>query len=247
MKRAIHSVAVAFILTGCTTFYYLSPSALSKDQTVVYIEGYEAITEKVYLADDGDFTVSIFGYTGKDVLILSLFYGNATNQAINVLPDQVIVEGVSDTKTELVKVWEANKYIRKIKLNQNISLILQAFAGALEASRAGKSTTNTYGSYYGSTGYGSYSGRYSGYSITSDSSKVAEVNARNTANIAAQARANEKNLAYLDAVLLKRTTLAANSYIAGVVYCDRELFSQYEITVPFGNRLFFFSFKLMDE
>ena len=214
MKRIILLVTMAFTLTGCVSFYYLSPRTLSEGQEIVYVDGYEAITEKVYVAEDAGFAVNIFGYTTNSVLVLQLFYGNATDQAINVLPDHITIKGVSETETALVKVWEANEYIRKVKQQQSTALILQAVAGALEASQAGKSTTSSYGSYYGSNGYGSYRGTYSGHSTTYDSSKVAEASARNTANLAAQARANENNLAYLNAVLLKRTTLVAGSYMA---------------------------------
>jgi hypothetical protein len=246
MKALMPLALLALLLTSCVS-YYLAPNELYGSQEVIYVDGYEAITEKYYLADSNGLTVTIFGYPAKKVVVLQLFYGNGTNEQINVLPDQIKLEGISEAGIVPMKVWEANAYIRRIKRIQNTALILQAIGGAMEAASAGTSTTRSYGSYYGSTRYGSYSGTYSGYSTTYDSSKVAEANARNAANLAAQANANENNLEYLNAVLLKKNTLQAGTFIAGAVYCERELYPLYRITVPFGNRQFVFSFKLVEE
>lgn len=246
MKAIVLITSVAFLLVGCVS-YYLAPNELYGDQEIIYIDGYEAITDRCYLAEDNGLTVTIFGYPANNVIILQLFYGNGTTEQINVLPDQIILDGISDKGITPLKVWEANTYIRRTRRIQNTALILQAIGGAMEASSAGSSTTSSHGSYYGSTRYGSYSGIYSGYSRTYDSSKVAEANARNTVDLAAQANANENNLEYLNAVLLKRNTLQADTFITGSVYCERELFPLYKITVPFGDRQFVFSFKLVEE
>ena len=117
----------------------------------------------------------------------------------------------------------------------------------MEASSAGTSTTSTYGSYYGSTKYGSYSGTYSGYSRTYDYSKVAEANARNSAAIAAQARENSNNIEYLNTVLLKRHTLMPSTYISGAVYCEKTRCPFYKVRISFGQRTFSFSLKLVEE
>ena len=114
----------------------------------------------------------------------------------------------------------------------------------MEAASAGTSTTEIHGSYYGATRHGSYSGTYREYSRTYDYGEVAEANARNVANLIAQANANARNIEYLNAVLLKRNTLEANTFISGSVYCEHKLYPLYRITVPFGDKEFVFSFKL---
>jgi hypothetical protein len=246
MKSFIAIGGACLLLVGCVT-YRLAPNELYRSQRIIYVEGYEAIMEDYPVGENNGLIVSVFGYPTDKVLALHVFFGNATDQPINVLPDTINVEGFSDRGLKHIKVWEANEYIKKIKRRQNTALILQAIAGAMDAASSGYSTTTTYGSYYGSSSYGSFSGTYSGYSTTYDSSAVAEANARNSAAIASQAQANANNLAYLEAVLLKRNTLMPGNYIAGAVYCEREICKQYRVSIPFRNELFIFSFKLIEE
>jgi len=235
--------AIALIMGGCVS-YYLSPNELSGNQRIIYEDGYEAITDQYYYTENNGLTLTIFGYPANDVIVLQLFYGNETNGQIDVLPDQIVLEGMSDKRSHSIKAWEANAYIRKIKRIQNTALILQAIGGAMEAASAGASTTEIHGSYYGATRHGSYSGTYREYSRTYDYGEVAEANARNVANLIAQANANARNIEYLNAVLLKRNTLEANTFISGSVYCEHKLYPLYRITVPFGDKEFVFSFKL---
>jgi len=246
MKAFILFSSVCLAVAGCVT-YRLTPNELYEGQEVIYIEGYEAVTENCLLYENAGLTVSVFGYSTNDVLALNVFFGNASEESINVLPDTVLVEGISDEGIMLIKVWEANAYIKRIKAIQTTALILQAIGGAMEASSAGTSTTSTYGSYYGSAGYGSYSGTYGGYSRTYDYSKVAEANARNSAAIAAQARENSSNIEYLNTVLLKRHTLQPGTFISGAIYCKKTLYPYYRIRIPFGERTFVFSLKLIEE
>ena len=243
MKTCLLIGAIALILAGCVS-YYLVPNELYGNQRIIYEDGYEAITDQYYYTESNGLTVTIFGYPANDVIVLQLFYGNETNEQIDVLPDQIVLEGISDKRYHSMKVWEANAYIRRIKRIQNTALILQAIGGAMEAASAGTSTTHSYGTYYGATRHGYYSGTYREYSRTYDYGEVAEANARNIANLIAQANANAKNIEYLNAVLLKRNTLQANTFISGSVYCEHELYPLYRITVPFGDKQFVFSFKL---
>jgi hypothetical protein len=246
MKTSLLLGAIALIMGGCVS-YYLAPNELYGNQAIIYVDGYEAITDQYYFAESNGLTVTIFGYPTNDVIVLQLLYGNETSEQINVLPDQVVLEGMSNRRSHSLKVWEANAYIRRIKGIQNTALILQAIGGAMEAASAGTSTTQTYGSYYGSTRHGSYSGTYRGYSRTYDSSKVAEASARNISSLIGQANANAKNIEYLNAVLLKRNTLQAYTFISGSVYCERKFYPIYRITVPFGDKQFVFSFKLVKD
>ncbi len=243
MKITLLLGAIALILGGCVS-YYLSPNELSGDQRIIYQDGYEAITDQYYYTENNGLTLTIFGYPADDVIVLQLFYGNETNEQIDVLPDQIVLEGMSHDRSHPIKVWEANAYIRKIKRIQTTALVLQAIGGAMEAASAGTSTTYSHGSYYGATRHGVYHGTYREYSRTYDYGEVAEANARNVANLIAQANANARNIEYLNAVLLKRNTLEANTFISGSVYCEHELYPLYRITVPFGDKEFVFSFKL---
>ena len=246
MKAIVVFIAALALMAGCVT-YHLEPNELYEGQDIIFTEGYEAVIEDYSSGGEDRLTVSVFGYPTDSVIALHVFYGNATDKMIDVLPDRIALEGLSDQGRSHIKVWEANEYIRKTKRAHNTALVLQAIAAGLQAASAGTSSTSTYGSYYGSTRYGSFSGTYSQHSTTYDSGRVAEANARNAATIAAQADSNADNLAYLNAVLLKRNTLLPGHYISGVVYCDRELFSLYKISVPFGDRSFVFSFKLVEE
>ena len=246
MKTIMPIVTICIIATGCVT-YQLAPNELHEGQEIIYIQGYEVVTENFMLSENNGLTVSVFGYFTNDVLALNVFFGNTTEDQVNVLPDTILVEGISEEGITPVKVWEANAYIKRIKTIQTTALILQAIGGAMEASSAGTSTTSTYGSYYGSSRYGSYSGTYSGYSRTYDYSKVAEANARNSAAIAAQAREYSNNIEYLNAVLLKRHTLQPGTYISGAVYCEKKLCPYYRIRIPFGERTFMFSLKLIEQ
>ncbi len=243
VKTALLLGVIALVLGGCVS-YYLSPNELSDNQRLIYQDGYEAITDQYYYTENDGLTVTIFGYPANDVLVLQLFYGNETNRQIDVLPDQIVLEGISDKRAHSIKVWEANAYIRRIKRIQDTVLVLQAIGGAVEAVSEGTSTTHTYGTYYGATRHGSYSGSYHEYSRTYDSGRVAEASARNVGILIAQANANAKNIEYLNEVLLKRNTLDANTFVSGSVYCDHKLYPLYRITVLFGDRQFVFSFKL---
>ncbi len=246
MKTIAIMGVVCLMGTGCVT-YRLVPNEIYEGQEVIYVQGYEAVSENYLISENGGLTVSVFGYFTDDILALNVFFGNATDEQINVLPDTIYVEGISVEGNIPIKVWEANAYIKRIETLQTTALVLQAIGGALEASNAGRSTTSTYGSCYGSTSYGSYSGTYSGYSTTYDYSKVAAANARNSAAIAAQARDNANNIEYLNAVLLKRHTLMPGTFISGAVYCKKTKYPFYKIRIPFGQRSFSFSLKLAEE
>ena len=254
----VHKLRVYFLpfaasfllLSSCATYHFLEPADLGLGQEIVYVDGYPAVTETYASAEDEGLIVAIYGYTTSQHLVLELYYGNATQSYINVFPDEIIVEGLGTDSSVDLTVWEANEYIRRVQRRQNTALFLQALSGALEASQAGYSSTATHGSYSGSyfgPSHGQFQGTYSGYTTTYDHSRVAEANARNRALMQSQANANQQNIQYLNAVLLKRTTLVPQQYIAGAVYVERAIHSNYRITVPVENRNFVFNFRLVQD
>ena len=113
------------VLIGCVT-YRLAPDVLDERQKVIYVEGYEAIIDECPLGENNGLTVSVFGHPTDDVIALHVFFGNETDQLIDVLPDTIILEGLSDQGEKQIKVWDANEYIRKVKRIQNTALVLQA-------------------------------------------------------------------------------------------------------------------------
>lgn len=235
-------ISIGLAFSGCVT-YYLEPSDLRENQELIYVDGYPAVADAVLTSKDEGLVVKLYGYTTSEVLVLEMYYGNATSEAINVIPDEITATGSSSQKTKALKVWEANEYIRRAKTIQTTALALQAISGALEATNAGHSSSYSSGTYSGSTSNSRYSGRYSGWTSSYDSSKVAEASARNAAAIRQQAEDNQNNIEYLEAVLLKRTTLQPGYYMVGAVYIERGIFDNYHVTVPFGDHLFEFSFN----
>ena len=248
MKRFLFVVVPVFILSSCATYYHLTPTTLTPSQKVYYVQGYESVSDGHYAAKDSGLMINIFGFTTNDVLRLEVYYQNDTAEPIDAIPDRIKVEGVADDGSQkAVKVWEANSYVRKIDSQQRAALIISAIAGAFSAVNAGTSTTTTYGTYNGHSSYGSYRGSYYSQSQTYDPSKVAEANALNAAAIQSQANENERNIAYLTSVLLKRTTLMPKFHAAGAVFCDKDIYPGYIITVPFGGTDFVIHFKLVKD
>ena len=241
--------AVVLLFAGCATYHHLEPINLTSQQEVFYIDGYPSIREAVFIHEEQGILVSIYGYTIPRLLVLELYVHNATDDTFSFFPDQLVVEATSGDGWTRLKVWEANEYIRQVKRQQSTALILQAIAGGLDAATAGQSTTTTSGyysgSYYGNA-FGGYSGYHSESSTTYDQSKVAEASARNAAQIRASTEANQANIKYLNAVLLKRTTLEPDDYVFGSVYVERGIFDRYRVMIELGGEEFDFSFRLVE-
>ena len=237
-----------WVFTGCaTTYYHLSPTGLNPRQKTEYVQGYQLVSEMRQISENEELIVNLSGYTVGKVLRLEVLYGNNTNEYFDAVPDKIEVYGIENGRSTKIKVWQANKYIRKMEQQQNATLILLAIGGALSASQAGTSNTTTTGTYNGYSPYGSYTGTFQSNSTTYDSSKIAEANFRNEQLIQRQAMQNANNISYLRSVLLNRTTLAPRHYIGGAVFCEKKIYSSYVIFVPFGGDHFVFHFNLITE
>lgn len=245
VRSALILAVFPFALVSCATYHFLEPVDLSPGQEVIFVEGYPAISEEYASAEEEGVAVAIYGYTTSKHLVLQVYYGNHTRRRIDVFPEAISVQGLRQESTADLKVWEANEYIRRVRRQQNTALFFQALSGAIDASQAGYSSSTTHGTF--GSNYGQYGGTYSAYTTTYDHARVAEANARNRAIVQSQANSNQQNIQYLNATLLKRTTLMPQHYTTGAVYVERAIHSSYRVSVPVENRTFVFRFNLIQD
>jgi len=219
-------------LSSCTTSYFLKPELNDDNDEIVYIDGKEVIISRGVT-----FGVALYGYKSTNgELILHVLYKNVDPEnRYNIIPENIQVIGHnSQGISKIFKVYSADEYIRKMKNAQAWALAFQAMAGSMEAYQAGKQTTNTYGSLYGSDGTS-----YSGYSssTTYDYSAQAEANARNNAELQKTASQYSQTRSSTEQGLLKANTVFPDQMVEGniMVKIDEFYTSKFLITIPAGQ------------
>ena len=240
-KLTIILIACIFLfLSGCATSYYLKPIIEGDDMEMIYFDGKEVAISKDY-----ETGVAIFGMkTTQNELILHILYKNNTSdKRINVLPDQVSVAGYNaEGKVNYFRVYSSEEYLKKMRNAQAWAMAAQAFAGAMETSQAGKSTSTTYGTSSGSI-YGSDGTSYTGYgtssstTTTTDYGAQAEANARNRAEMVKTAQQFAQVNSATEQGLIKANTLFPEQYVEGnvMVKMNTMYTSKFVVTVPVGN------------
>ena len=237
-------VAALCVSSACsTTQYYLEPTA-SDAQDTFYVSGIPAVSEVLSYGEDQFLFIGARGHTNSELLVLQLYVANETHHSVNVLPDEIKVMGRAGDDWNPLRVWDAFDYIRHVEAQQATARVIDSIASGLEAANAGRSTTQQSGLYSGA--YGQPLGSYSGSSTTYDYSKVAEAQSRNAAERSAMLDSQRGRLSFLDVHLLKRTTLLPGRDVFGLVFVERELYEQYSIRVPIGDRQVELAFTLTE-
>ena len=225
---------VVLVFLSCTSNFQLIQTYNNISSTkieTIFIEGKEVV-----LSNGKETDIALYGEkTVNNEILFHIAFANASiDRNINFIPENIKVIGFDDNNNmKLLKVYSAEEYISKKKSQQAWAMAFMALGGAADAANAGKSTSYTKGSVYGSGGYAS------GYSTTTtyDNSKVEEAKARNRANLSRQAQLNALSNAATEQGLLKSNTVYPGYYIEGnvivgyIVNYDKK----YVINIPCGT------------
>lgn len=244
----IASLIVLSSLVGCATTQYVEMKAVKTgEQEVVFNNGKEILVSKKKLF----VTLAPFKQVreAQETTAFVLFVYNLGSKPVNVSSDIVRVEYLDKTSStpSTIKVFSYNDMIvaaEQEEERQRKAAAWAAVAGAVNASNAAYSSTNTYssgnvnGTYnsntygnYGSSAYsanttGNYNGSYSGHSSTTtyDPAKaqaLANQNSQQFKNnldrIAANAQTNRE---LIEQLVLKPQTVPPEQSYGGLVVAD---------------------------
>lgn len=187
---------------------------------------------------------------------------NNTSQSINFNPKEIQATITKKGKVKEAEVLSHSEYMKNVKRKQTWQAIGKSMAESSAASEAGKTTTNTnsssYGSYSGSSktnysnSYGSNigssrsTGTISGSSNTKSTSTTTDGRAQYMANQNAarnvqdfkNQQGNISNM--LNEGYLKRNTLKSQDYIRGNVNIKYRKADEVEIVVPINGKNYTF-------
>lgn len=244
--RLIYLILCVLFLSSCASSYYLAPTDKTPNMDSYYQNGREDV-----VSFGKQSTVAIYALkTLSNELMLSLYCRNDIQNRINFLPDQIEIIGYNkkgDSKS--FYVYPAERYLAKMRREQNMAMIAMALGGAMQAAQAGYSTSTTtssaYGTAYGPNGYATASAYGTSTTQTYDQSKVNEANYRNQQQLNQSAQSFNQVYNAVENGLVKRVTLFDNQDIAGKVMSKFSKSYQYKIVVkvPVGNDLHTFTFR----
>ena len=218
----VYTVLLIGGLVGCTTPpLHLTPVVDRPNMKKIYMDGKAvvfSIGEKSVLA--------VSGIVDKGELILVMVCLSRT-ESIDVIPENIGVWGYSiDGRPISLKVYPPDVYMAKRRNAQNWNLALQALSGALNAQRAGKSTSTTYGSY----------GETSFYAKTQTEDRAAtdKALARRKKELQQTAERYARNNAATESGLLKAHTIFKDQIVGGIVIVKlhTQIYHKIVVAVP---------------
>lgn len=187
--------------------------------------------------------------TNKDVrdygkyFKITMVIANNSMYPVDFDPDNITSVLINDIGIEqMLKVYSAKEYMRKVRRIQNWDMAFNALSEGLDASTAGRSTSTTNSSYSGkssssgvasATGSGGYAyGNYSDNSSYDAYSSSTTTSYNGATAYQANVVANNRVVAYNDALLseraakeqgyLKRTTIYPGEIISGYINIGRK-------------------------
>ena len=220
---------ILFLIQGCATTLQLQPVS-SNDQKTYYEEGQEVvISPEKYIVAVKPATIS---YTSEQrpTFVVSVF--NPTSDPI-VFSTENIKASLGD---QVLKVFTYEELVTEVKKHRTLAAFAVALSGAVQsynASRAGYQyqsgtvNTNYYGNYYGSSGYGNYSGygtgTYSGYTYDPAAAAQAQaaVNDQTAQQMKAVTSAANNSLTDLENTILKKNTVFPQTWQGGYVELEK--------------------------
>lgn len=162
----VYAILLIGSLFGCAKPpVHLTPVLDRPNMDRIYFEG-----RKLALSFGEKSSVAVSGTIDGDELLLLILCKSFTER-IDAIPEDISVLGYykntgpqdlstlskfldyNGTNTVYLKIYPPAKYMAERHNAQKWSLALQALSGALDAQRAGKSTSTTYGSYGGKSFY----------------------------------------------------------------------------------------------
>ena len=201
----VYAILLIGGLFGCATPpLHLTPVVDRPNMKRIYIDG------KAFVFSIGEKSVlAVSGIVDEGELILPMVCLSRT-ESIDVIPENIGAWGYSiDGRPISLKVYPPDVYMTKRRNAQNWNLALQALSGALNAQRAGKSTSTTYGSY----------GETSFYAKTQTKDRAAtdKALARHKKELQQTAERYARNNATTEAGLLKAHTIFKDQIVGGIV------------------------------
>lgn len=197
---------------------------------VIYQGGYPI----VFAGDAEGRAVAVLGFKESSEEQMALVVSLVNNSAgrAEVVPEQIRVSAWRRGKPVELKVWSADEYLRRLRTQQTIALILMGVSAALNTQYAGYMTT-TGTIYSGGTYTHVYLQTYSAAAARAETTAEADRLRRYAAAADASYQATSNGL-------LKRHTLMPNEYVEGVVMIDYQRFDALEVRIPFGESEYVF-------
>jgi len=236
------------------------PSFFLFAQDVSYIDGKPFLT---FVDEDIEISMNLSKERqyGKYYIADIAIYNN-TNQSISLNPKEIYAIITKKGKVKDAEVLSHSEYMKKVKTRQTWKAVGKSMAEHSAASDAGKTTTNTnsssYGSYSGSSktnysnkyggniGSSRSTGSISGSSRTSSTSTTTDGRAQYMAKQNADRKVQDFNNEQgkisnmLNQGYLKRNTLKSKDYIRGNVNIKYRKADEIEIVVPVYGRDYIF-------
>ena len=217
---------------------HLTPVLDRPNMDRVYFKG-----RKLALSFGEKSWVAVSGTIDGDELLLSILCKSFIER-IDVIPEDISVLGYykstgmqdlsslsklldyNEISTVHLKVSPPNEHMAGRRNSQNWGLALQALSGALDAQRAGKSTSTTYGSYGGRSFYER--------TETNDRAAADRALARHKKELRQTAEKYAQANAARDSILLKAHTIFKDQVVGGmvVVRLRSRIYHKIVVTIP---------------
>lgn len=240
MKNLFSILFFSLFIASCSTTAYISPTEdIDNGVGKYFLKGKE-----VAISVEDSSTIAFYGEReNREITLFVLFKNNSTNQYLNVFPEDVQVLGVEPNgELEELHTYNPQKYIKRMKNQQNLALALTALGNAFEDYDAGTSTTTAYGTASGSDGttYNFY-----GTATTTDESEQRAAERESQRELTMQARQAELYRNSVKNGLLMKTTLFPGSHLAGNIIVKFKSHDKYLLRVPVGDEVHEVQFDLV--
>lgn len=240
MKRTLLTATLVcvFVQTACTSAVYLRPVVHpGQEIETIFWQGRE-----LAISHGERTTVAVFGMkTEENELLLHVLYQNrSAGTRMDVIPEKIGVEAFDEGgQSKRLGVFSAERYMRKKRNAQQWALAAQAFAGAMQAVSAGRTTSYTQAYAYGTGGYAWGSATTTTY----DAAKAAQVSALNQAQLERNAQRFAQTNATVEGGLLKKNTLFPGQTIEGNVMAKYNGWysAKFLVAVPIGGEVHVFT------
>lgn len=246
-KIILHALHLLLFLS-CTIKITKICGILDKNVDLIYINGQDVLISTMNIG-----RLAVSATREKNLLKLRVLVQNISNNRINVEPERIKIKGIKNKSHKIIdlKVWNPDKYIESLKMNQSIALSLMAIGGALRTASAGKSTT-----FSNSTGYiGNSVIQLNTYQTTIDNDKRNQVLKETAKELMSTKNRFDYENQILEMSLLKKHTLFTGDIIEGYVLVKNENEEYFEmseesiiaylIEIPFGDEIHRFKFKVI--
>ncbi len=230
-------IGIALLMLACSPGFYYKPDPNTIDPNNTFLSsGHTYIVSRT---PNAMIILTAIKPSGGQ-LQLTVGYLNINLNRADARPDSIRVAFEDEGTSTLLQVYTADQYMRKLRRQENFSIMAKAINDGYNNQNAGYSTSTTYTSTVSNNGTFS-----SGSSTTTtyDANKAYQANARSSQELNQMEGSFNQYNQSLNQILLRPSTLFKGQKLIGtvVVNASPDISSKIYVTVPFGGEEYNFT------